>query len=53
MLEEAQDKLTGREMVLQLTAQDVTDYERGRIQGKIEMLTYLMRELAEDETSSV
>jgi len=49
LLEDTQDKFMGREMVLQLTAEGISDYERGKVQGKIEMLSYLMRELVEDE----
>jgi hypothetical protein len=49
LLEDTQDKLSGRDIVLQLSAPEVTDYERGKVQGKIEMLTYLMRELVGDE----
>lgn len=46
LLEKTQDKLNGREMVLQLCSEDISDYERGKVQGKIEMLTYLMIELS-------
>lgn len=55
LLEKTQDKMHGRDMVLQLCAEDVTDYDRGKVQGKIEMLTYLMMELTgrDDEASNI
>ena len=49
LLEDTGDKFSSRDIVLQLCSSEITDYERGKIQGKIEMLSYLMRELVEDE----
>jgi len=55
LLEKTGDKFSGRDMVLQLASENISDYERGKIQGKIEMLSYLMRELVgdEDEASNI
>ena len=55
LLEKTGDKFSNRDMVLQLATQDITDYERGKIMGKIEMLTYLMGELAggDDEAETI
>ena len=52
LLEKTGDKFSNRDMVLQLATQDITDYERGKIMGKIEMLTYLMGELAGGDDES-
>jgi len=49
LLEDTQDKVSGRDMVLQLCSDCITDYERGMVKGKIDMLSYLMRELVGDE----
>lgn len=49
LLEKTGEKFSSRDMVLQLSAEHVTDYERGKVQGKIEMLSYLMRELVGDK----
>lgn len=46
ILEDAQDKLSSRECVISLCAKDVSDYERGIIQGRIDMLGYIMQELS-------
>lgn len=50
LLEKTGETFSNRAMVLQLCKEDISDYERGKIQGKIEMLTHLMRELVGDET---
>jgi hypothetical protein len=47
LLEEEQDKLSSRATVLELCKQDASEYQRGRIMGQIEMLTHIMRKLAE------
>lgn len=47
-----EDKLHGRELVLQLVSKDATDYERGRMLGQIEMLTKLKRELLPEDKVS-
>lgn len=52
MLEKYQDKFASRELVLQLCSEGASDYDRGRIQGQIEMLTKLMMELS-GEASTV
>jgi hypothetical protein len=49
ILESEGDKLSCRNTVLQLCANGVTDYDRGRIQGQIEMLTKIMQRLASNE----
>ncbi len=52
ILEKAGEKLSNRNMVLQLCNRNVSDYDRGVIQGKIEMLSHIMSDLAskdEDE----
>ena len=46
LLEDTNLSFNSRETVLSLTDSKVTDHERGRILGKIEMLTHLMREVA-------
>ena len=55
MLEDAGSKFATKDMVLQLAGQDVTDYERGKTMGKIEMSTYLMGQLMgeEDEAKTI
>jgi hypothetical protein len=55
MLEDAGDKFATKAMVVQLAGQDVTDYERGKTMGKIEMITYLMGQLVgeEDEAKTI
>lgn len=46
MLDVFQDKLSNRSTVLQLCGEGVTEYQRGRIQGQIDMLSKIMLELA-------
>lgn len=46
MLDVFQDKLSNRSTVLQLCSEGVTEYQRGRIQGQIDMLSKIMLELA-------
>lgn len=50
ILEQEGEKLSNRAIVLQLCAENVSDYQRGRIQGQIEMLTQVMRRLVEKDT---
>lgn len=49
MLDDASERLNGRNVVLQLASEHTSDYERGRIMGQIDMITKLMMELAGDE----
>ena len=51
ILEETQEKFSSREMVNSLSQVNVSDYERGKVAGKIEMLSYLMMELANRDNS--
>lgn len=50
MLDGFQEKLSNRSTVNQLCMEHVTDYERGRIQGQIDMLTKIMIEMANEES---
>ena len=45
LLEDTSDKLFSKDMVLALSVDKVSDYDRGVIRGKIEMITFLLREL--------
>ena len=45
LLESTGQKFANRDMVLQLCQPEVSEYERGKIQGKIEMLSFLLNEL--------
>lgn len=47
ILDDLQERLSGRQLVLQLASRDVTEYDRGKIMGQIEMLSIVMRELAQ------
>lgn len=45
LITEAEEKLYSKSMVTELSGSDVTDYHRGVIAGKIEMLNQINREL--------
>lgn len=49
ILDSIQEKFSSRTLVLQLCSEDVTDYERGKIQGQIDMLTEINLKLAEGD----
>lgn len=49
-LDALSEKLNGRNIVLQLTKKDATDWDRGRIQGQIEMLSKVFEALSNRET---
>ena len=51
ILEEMQEKLNGREAILGLCSNECTEYDRGRHMGKIEMIGYIMQELAGKDES--
>ena len=48
ILDEMQESLANRNIVLELCREDVTDYDRGKVQGKIEMLSFLMNKLTDN-----
>ncbi len=45
LLEDTGEKFANRGIVLQLSDENVSDYDRGRVRGKIEMLSFLLNEL--------
>lgn len=50
MIEEEGELLSNRNCVLQLCHKDTSEYDRGRIQGQIEMLTKIMTRLVSKDT---
>lgn len=55
VLQEANDTLFTESMVKELIDKDITDYERGIVKGRIEMLNWIKSKLEseEDEDSSI
>ena len=54
VLQEANDTLFTDSMVKELIAKDITDYERGIVKGRIEMLNWIKSKLeSNDEDSSI
>lgn len=55
ILQEANDTLFTESMVKELIDKDITDYERGIVKGRIEMLNWIKSKLEseEDEDSSI
>lgn len=49
ILESNQEKLSNRNIVLELCSEDADDYKRGKIQGQIDMLSVIMMELSNAE----
>lgn len=54
VLQEANDTLFTESMVKELIDKDITDYERGIVKGRIEMLNWIKLKLeSDDEDSSI
>ena len=54
VLQEANDTLFAESMVKELIDKDITDYERGIVKGRIEMLNWIKSKLeSNDEDSSI
>lgn len=54
VLQEANDTLFTESMVKELIDKDITDYERGIVKGRIEMLNWIKSMLeSDDEDSSI
>ena len=54
VLQEANDTLFTESMVKELIDKDITDYERGVVKGRIEMLNWIKSRLeSNDEDSSI
>lgn len=54
VLQEANDTLFAESMVKELIDKDITDYERGIVKGRIEMLNWIKSKLeSDDEDSSI
>lgn len=54
VLQEAIDTLFTESMVKELIDKDITDYERGIVKGRIEMLNWIKSKLeSNDEDSSI
>ena len=55
VLQEANDTLFAESMVKELIDKDITDYERGIVKGRIEMLNWIKSKLEseDDEDSSI
>lgn len=54
VLQEANDTLFTESMVKELIDKDITDYERGIVKGRIEMLNWIKSKLdSNDEDSSI
>lgn len=54
VLQEANDALFAESMVKELIDKDITDYERGIVKGRIEMLNWIKSRLeSNDEDSSI
>lgn len=54
VIEKIEEILFSKGMVIQLSNSDVTDYERGRIYGQIEMLNKIKMQLeTNDEDSDI
>ena len=54
VLQEANDTLFTESMVKELIDKDITDYERGIVKGRIEMLNWIKSRLeSDDEDSSI
>ena len=54
VLQEANDTLFTESMVKELIDKDITDYERGIVKGRIEMLNWIKSRLeSNDEDSSI
>lgn len=55
VLQEANDTLFTESMVKELIDKDITDYERGVVKGRIEMLNWIKSKLEseEDEDNSL
>ena len=54
VLQEANDALFTESMVKELIDKDITDYERGVVKGRIEMLNWIKSKLeSNDEDSSI
>ncbi len=55
VLQEANDTLFTESMVKELIDKDITDYERGIVKGRIEMLNWIKSKLEseDDEDSSI
>lgn len=54
VLQEANDTLFTESMVKELIDKDITDYERGIVKGRIEMLNWIKSRLESyDEDSSI
>jgi hypothetical protein len=54
VLQEANDTLFTESMVKELIDKDITDYERGIVKGRIEMLNWIKSKLeSDDEDSSI
>lgn len=51
MLDKLSEQLSNRDTVLQLCRREANDYERGRIQGQIDMLSKIYMELSNAEES--
>ena len=54
VLQEANDTLFTESMVKELIDKDITDYERGIVKGRIEMLNWIKSKLeSDDEDNSI
>ena len=54
VLQEANDTLFTESMVKELIDKDITDYERGIVKGRIEMINWIKSKLeSNDEDSSI
>ena len=54
VLQEANDILFTESMVKELIDKDITDYERGIVKGRIEMLNWIKSKLeSDDEDNSI
>lgn len=52
VLEEGLEKIGSFNMMVQMTREDVSEYERGKVAGRIEAFQWALRELANNETDT-